>query len=69
MSSNVNRLSCRPPAGAGVQPTSTFYSRASPVNCSRWLGAGSTGQERLRPVVPYVFVVIGGRMDVAPIAA
>ena len=35
---NVNRLSCRPPAGGGYQPTTPFYSRASPVNCSRWLG-------------------------------
>jgi len=36
---NVNRLSCRPPAEEGYQPTTTFYSRASPVNCSRWLAA------------------------------
>lgn len=35
---NVNRLSCRPPAETGFQPTTTFYSRASPVNRNRWLG-------------------------------
>ncbi len=23
---------------ASFKPTTTFYSRASPVNCSRWLG-------------------------------
>ncbi len=35
---NVNWLSCRPPAEASVQPATSFYPRASPVNCSRWLG-------------------------------
>lgn len=36
------RLSCRPPAEEGSQPTTTFYSRASPVNCGRWLGDSPT---------------------------
>ena len=32
------RLSCRPPAESRLQTDNTIISRASPVNCSRWLG-------------------------------
>jgi hypothetical protein len=38
MAPNVIRLSCRPPAGGRLQTDNNIISRASPVNCSRWLG-------------------------------
>jgi len=45
MLANVKGSVAGRPRKAGYKPTNTFYSRASPVNCSRWLCEHHAGHD------------------------
>ena len=44
------------PRRAGSKPTTTFYSRASPVDCSRWLGGNHARCKARMPVTNRLIV-------------